>query len=104
MFASFGWYVIPAGNFPQNSLSGNPKIGSPLLPIARPYPLLPHTRGAPPLYWLGTGKWCLSLVNAPLPYESIAFLAFMCLTLPTDLFASAACSGACLTFMAWMSS
>ena len=31
-------------------------------PTARPHPFLPLTRGPPPLYWLGTGKWCLSPV------------------------------------------
>ena len=88
MFVYFGWYIIPAGHFPQKSLSGNPKIGSLLLLTVRPHPLLPRTRGPPPLYWLGTGKWYLSLMRAPLPYESIAFLTFMRLPLPIDLFDS----------------
>ena len=44
----------------QKSLSGNPKIGSPLLPTTRPHPLITLTYGPPPLYWLGTSRWCLS--------------------------------------------
>ena len=104
MFASFRCYVIPAGHFSQNSLSGKPKIGFPLLPTARPHPLLPQSHGPPPLYWLGTGKWCLSLVCASLLYESIAFLVFMHLSLLTDLSNFDPRFGACLTPVAWMSS
>ena len=104
MFASFGWYVIPVGHFSQKSLSGNPKIGSPLLPTAKPHPLLPQTCDPPPLYWLAIGKWCLSLVRAPLSYESIAFLAFIHLSLPADFSDFVEHSGACLTLVAWMSS
>ena len=74
---SFGWYVIPAGHFTQKSLSGNPRIGSPLLPTARPYPLLPLTHGPPLLYWLVTNWWCLSLMCASLPCVSMACLLFM---------------------------
>ena len=64
MFASFGWDVIPARHFPQKSLNGNPKIGSPFSPPPDHTPsyLLPLTCGLPPLYWLGIGRWCLSLV------------------------------------------
>ena len=98
MFAFFEWYIIPVGHFPQKSLSGNPRIGSPLLLTARPHPLLPLTHGPPRLYWLGTSKWYLSLVHAPLPYESIAFLAFTCLSLPASLSGPAAYFAACLTF------
>ena len=36
-------------------------------------------------------------------YESIAFLAFMHLSLPTDLSNSIARFGACLALVAWMS-
>ena len=42
-------------------------------------------------------------MHAPLPYESIVFLVFMHLPLPTDLSDSATHSGACLTLVAWMS-
>ena len=81
-FPFFGWYVILARHFPQKSLSGNPKICSPLLPTAKPYPLLPLTYGSPVLYWLGTSWWCLNLVRAPLPYVSMACLLFMRLPWP----------------------
>ena len=52
MFASFGWDVIPARHFPQKSLNGNPKIGSPFSPPPDHTPsyLLPLTCGLPPLY------------------------------------------------------
>ena len=39
ILTSFGWHVIPAGHFPQNSLSKIPKIGFFPLPTARPCPL-----------------------------------------------------------------
>ena len=43
-------------------------------------------------------------MRALLPYESITFLAFMRLPLPTGLSDFAAHFGACLTLVAWMSS
>ena len=80
------WVVYhPSRTFFQKSLSENPKIGFPLLPAAKPYPLLPLTHVPPPLYWLGTSGWYLSLVRAPLPYESIACLVFTRLPLPAGL-------------------
>ena len=48
--------------FPPKEFEREPKNRIPLLPTARPHPLLPLTHGPPPLYWLGTGRWCLSLV------------------------------------------
>ena len=44
---------------PQRSLSENPKIGFPLLPTAKPHLHIPLTHGPPPLYQLGTSRWCL---------------------------------------------
>ena len=82
---SFFWLVChPSRTFPQKSLNGNP--GFPFLPITRPYLLLPLTHGSPPLYWLGVSGWCLSLVLALLPYESMACLVFMRLPLLVGLF------------------
>ena len=101
IFPFFGWYVILARHFPQKSLSGNPKICSPLLPTARPYPLLPLTYGSPVLYWLGTSWWCLNLVRVPLPYVSIACLLFMRLPWPKG--SSAHSTTHSWPFVAWMS-
>ena len=81
-----------SGYFPQKSLSGNPRISFPLLPTARPYLLLPLNHSPPPLYWLGTSEWCLSLVRAPLSCESMACLLFMRLSWPGGLL------GLCYTF------
>ena len=40
ILTSFGWHVIPAGHFPQKSLSKNPKIGFFFsLPTTKPCPL-----------------------------------------------------------------
>ena len=39
ILTSFGWHVIPAGHFPQKSLSKNPIIGFFPLHTARPCPL-----------------------------------------------------------------
>ena len=44
---SFGWHGIPAGHFPQKSLSKNTIIGFFPLPTARPCPLLPLTHDPP---------------------------------------------------------
>ena len=45
--------------FPQRSLSGNPKIDPLFLLTARPHPLNTLTCDPPPMYWLGTSRWCL---------------------------------------------
>ena len=47
ILASFGWYVISAGHFPQKSLSRNPRIGFPLSPPPG-HTLLPLTHDLPP--------------------------------------------------------
>ena len=78
---------------PQNKL--------PLLPTTWPHPLIPLTCGSPLLYWLRTGRWCLSLMCTPLPSKSIAFLALTCLPLPLGLFDFVARSSACLTPVVW---
>ena len=44
---------------PKRSLSKNPKINPLFLPTTRPYPLNTLTHGLPPMYWLGTSRWCL---------------------------------------------
>ena len=59
ILTSFGWDAIPARHFSQRSLSKNPKIDSLFLPTTRPHPLIPLTRGPPPMYWLGASRWCL---------------------------------------------
>ena len=41
ILTSFGWHVIPAGHFPQKSLSKNPRIGFSPLPTVRPCPFDP---------------------------------------------------------------
>ena len=100
---SFFWLVChPSRTFPQKSLNGNP--GFPFLPITRPYLILPLTHGSPPLYWLGVSGWCLSLVLALLPYESMACLVFMRLPLLAGLFGPTVHSAARFnSFVAWMS-
>ena len=83
--------IIPAGHFPQKSLSGNSRIDFPLLLSTKPYLLLPLTHGPPLLYWLGTSRWSLSFVRALLPCESRACLLFMRLPWPEGL-SSLCCS------------
>ena len=83
---SLFWVVCyPSKIFPQKSLSENPRIGSPLLPITKPHPLIPLTHGPPFLYWLGTSWWCLSLMRAPFPCVSMACLLLMCFPWPEGL-------------------
>ena len=79
---------------PQNKL--------PLLPTTWPHPLIPLTCGSPLLYWLRTGRWCLSLMCTPLPSKSIAFLALTCLPLPLGLSNSTVRSNICLILATWM--
>ena len=51
----------PSRTFPPKELEWKPQRLS-ILPITIPHSLISLTRGPPPLYWLGTGRWCLSLV------------------------------------------
>ena len=62
ILTSFGWDAILAGHFSQRSLSRNSKIDSLFLPTTIPKPLIPLTRGPPPMYWLGTSRWWLGLL------------------------------------------
>ena len=75
--------------------SRNPRIYFPMIPTTRLYLFLPLTHGPPCLYWLGISGWCLSLVHAPLPCESVTCLLFMCLSLHVGLSGFAACLAAC---------
>ena len=70
-----------------------------LLPIARPYPLLPLTHDPPLLYWLGTSWWCLGLMCAPLSCMSKACLLLMRLPWAGRLFARSAAHS--WPFVAW---
>ena len=92
----------PSKTFPpQRSLSGNPKIDSFFLPIARPHPLNTLTCGPPPMYWLGTSRWCLSPL-CMLHFVWICFfLVFMPFLLSPCLFDSAVRSSWCLSLVAW---
>ena len=74
-------------------MNENPIIDFPILPTTKPYPLLPLTHGPPPIYWLGTSGWCLSLVCAPLLCESMAYLLFIRLPWLRALF------GLCCSFL-----
>ena len=47
VFISFGRNVIPTKHSPERSLIA-----------AKPHPLNPLTEGPPPMYWLGTNRWC----------------------------------------------
>ena len=80
------WVIChPSRTFPPKELERETQNRLPFLPIVKPHPFLPLTHGLRPLYWLGTSR-CLSLMRAPLLYESIDFLAFMRLPLPASLF------------------
>ena len=73
---------------PQRILSGNPKIDLLFLPTAKPHPLKALTRGPPPMYWLGTNRWCsgsLCMLHFVLICFFLAFTAFL---LPPCLFDS----------------
>ena len=62
---SLFWVVCHLNRtFLQTSVSRNPIIDFPPLPIVRPYLFLPLTHGILLLYWLGTRGWCLRPVLA----------------------------------------
>ena len=52
----------PSRTFPPKELEWKPQNRLHILPTTRPHSLLPLTHDPPPLYWLGIGRWCLSLV------------------------------------------
>ena len=73
---SFFWVVChPSRTSPPKESKWEPQNRLSLLPTTRPYPLLPLTHDLPPLYWLGTGWWCLGLARAPLPCTSKSLIA-----------------------------
>ena len=75
---SLFWVVChPNRTFPPKEFEREPQNRFPLLPTARPYPLLPLTHYPPLLYWLDTSWWCLNLVRAPLSCMSKACLLLM---------------------------
>ena len=47
ILASFGWYIIPAGQFPKKSLIRNPTIDFPPFPTTRSCPILPLSHDPP---------------------------------------------------------
>ena len=67
ILASFGWHVIPAGHFPQKSLSKNPIIGFFPFPTTRPCPLTHN----PPLPILAGYKLVV-------PGSRVYFTFFIC--------------------------
>ena len=74
---SFGWYVIPAGHFPQKSQSRNLKIDFSLLPTIKPCSFTFDPWPYRVWYWLGTGWWGLGLARASLPCMSKICLLLM---------------------------
>ena len=62
MFASFGWYVIPAGHFPQKNLSGKPRIGSPFsISLDHSFSYLWPMAHLSCIGWVQVGAWALCL-------------------------------------------
>ena len=59
------------------------------------------TRGPPPMYWLGTSRWCLNPLCMLHFVWSYLFLAFTPFPLPPCLFDSIVRTGWCLYFVAW---
>ena len=57
VFTPFGRNVILAKHFPKRNLGRNPRIDL-ISPTVKPNPLNPLTESPPPMYWLGTHRWC----------------------------------------------
>ena len=85
----------------QRSLSGNPKINPLFLPTTKPHPLNTLTHGPPPMYWLGTNRWCLGPLYMLHSVWICFFLAFTSFLLPPCLFDYVVRSGWCLSLVAW---
>ena len=49
-------------DIPLEKLRQEPKNRPPFLPTIKPHPLNTLTHGPPPMYWLGTSRWCLDLL------------------------------------------
>ena len=69
--------------------------------IARLHPLNPLTYGPPPMYWLGTSRWCLGPICMIHSVWICFFLAFTPFLLPLCLFDFVVCSGWCLSLVVW---
>ena len=101
IFTSFGWDAIPAGYFSLKKFEREPQNRPLFFPTARPYPLNTLTYCPPPMYWLGTSRWCLGPLCVLHFVWTFFFLAFTPFLLPPFLFDSTIHSGWCLSFVAW---
>ena len=76
-FANLFWVKChPSKALPQIKPRQEPQNRPSFLPTIKPHPLNPLTEGPPPLYWLGTSRWCFS------PYVSFTILIIYLLLLP----------------------
>ena len=92
----------PSKTFPPMKLKWEPQNRPPFLPTAKPHPLNASTHDPPPMYWLGTSRWCLGpLCMLSLRLNFFFFLAFTPFLLPLHWFDSALRSSWCLSFVAW---
>ena len=91
---SFGWNAIPARHS-SNKLRREPQNRPPFLPTAKPHPLNSLTHGPPPMYWLGTSRWC----HGPLCELHSICVCPLFATLALSGFV--VCTGLCLSFVAW---
>ena len=48
----------PSRTFLPKKLEREPQNRPPFFPTAKPHPLNTLTHDSPPLYWLGTSRWC----------------------------------------------
>ena len=90
-FANLFWVKChPSKALPQIKPRQEPQNRPSFLPTIKPHPLNPLTEGPPPLYWLGTSRWCFS------PYVSFTILIIYLLLLPQHSYRSCLVSFYCV--------
>ena len=70
----------PNKTFPPKKFEHEPQNRPSFLPTTKPYPLNTLIRGPPPMYWLGTSRWCpdpLCMLYSIWIYFFLAFTPFL---------------------------
>ena len=72
----------PNRTFPSKKFKWKPQNRPHFPPTAKPHPQNTLTRGLPPMYWLGTSRWCLDPLCMLHSVWICFFLAFTLFLLP----------------------
>ena len=95
----FFWVSFhPSSKFLPKKLEWEPHNRPHFLPIAKPHPLKALTCDPPPMYWLGTSRWCSGPLCMLHSVWICFFLAFTSFPLPLHLFNSDVRASWCFIF------